>query len=121
MKIQRQRRRSRHGRKLSVDDVEEILRRLEFETLRAIAKDYGVSHVLIHDIRTGDKWKILTRKKLVPFPGGYIEVNLTYDPRITTPLTLEQAKAVLQQIEQIENSGYPVLYEETPLDRKKER
>jgi hypothetical protein len=44
-----------HGAKLTEDDVRRIL--TDPRTQRAIAKDYGVSHTAIGDIKRGNKWR----------------------------------------------------------------
>jgi hypothetical protein len=100
--IQRQPRASRHGRKLTPDDVEAILHRLKEETPAVIANDYGISRIMVHGIQTGQKWKHLARKQLVPFQGGFIEFALIYDPRQIPDTTLKQVKALLRHIEQLE-------------------
>jgi hypothetical protein len=92
---------SRHGRKLTLDDVEAILHRLKEEAPEAIAKDYGISRIMVYYIETGQKWKRLTRKQFVPFEGGSMEVSITYDPRQVKEETLKRVKSVLDQAEQL--------------------
>jgi hypothetical protein len=53
-----------HAAKLTEDDVARI--RADNRTQRAIAKDYGVSHTAIGDIKRGKKWRHVEGQNMTP-------------------------------------------------------
>jgi len=93
---------SRTGRKITPDDVETILHRLDSnEKPGIIAGDYGISRVMVWYIQTGEKWKLITKKEHTPFEGGFMEITVTYNPRIVSAQKLEEVNKLIEKAKEI--------------------
>jgi hypothetical protein len=70
-RARRKRRETNGMRKLSFDDVDAIVARLQRgETPAVIALDYPVSRAMISMIASGKKWATITRRFQVALPDG---------------------------------------------------
>jgi hypothetical protein len=100
--VQRQRKQSAGGRKLSPDDVEAILARLQHgETHEVIAMDYPVSRVMVSLIASGKKWAVITRKLQITLPqGGFMVFSWTYDPRRVTEEERQAGQQLINMLRQ---------------------
>lgn len=91
----RRRRETTGGHRLSLDDVETIVARLQDgEKPAALARDYPVSRVMISLIASRKKWAVITRKVRIPLGhGGSITLTWNYDPRT---ISMEERQLVNQ-------------------------
>lgn len=98
----RKRRETTEGRKLSLDDVEAIIARLQRgEPPALIARDYPVSRVMISLIASGKKWATITRKLQVALPhAGTMMFSWTYDPRAISQEERQAAQQLIDMLRQ---------------------